>query len=97
MNASPWRVMRILGSLGYQIPVTPAGLRDDYDTSHPMVESDSKSTLNNSAFHPVNRKALKMSIWVIPPLNGLLPLLPTAHSGHSNSSRKKTKTWRKSG
>ena len=27
MHASPWRVMRILGSLGYQIPVTPAGLR----------------------------------------------------------------------
>jgi len=27
VHASPWRVMRILGSLGYQIPVTPAGLR----------------------------------------------------------------------
>ena len=34
VNANPWRVMRILGSLGYQIPVTPAGLRDDYDTFH---------------------------------------------------------------
>ena len=34
VNANPWRLMRILGSLGYQIPVTPAGLRDDYDTFH---------------------------------------------------------------